>query len=172
MHEPQQVDLLRANRTLIYSARGSHPESMNHLGSENADYLLITGPAGSVVTAYDDQLYRTGQNSVTITKTVAEPIEVDIARNFLSGELHNGVYHGRAAGYEWILAKQIHHDGWFDAIRDGWDAVKQLLGESGDAALKFVAFGAGLVEGYIFPSSSTSDNNRVDNLSSLRFGTA
>jgi hypothetical protein len=170
MHEPQQVDLLRANRTLIYSAHESHPESMNHLGSEDADILRIIGPAGSVVTAYDDQLYRTGQNAVTITKTVAGPIEVDIARNFLAGRLHNGIYHGQAVGYEWTLTKQIFHDGWLDTIRQGWDAVKELLSSTGDATLKFIVLAAGAVEAFVFASSDTSDNNRVDNLSSLRFG--
>lgn len=170
MYEPQQVDLLRANGTLIYSAHGSHPESMNHLGSENADILRIIGPVGSVVTAYDDQLYRTGQNSVTIKKTVAGPVEVDIARNFVSGELHNGIYHGRSTGFEWTLTKAIHHDGWLDAVRRGWDVVKQLLSASADPTLKFIAIGAGAVEAFVFPSSDTSDNNHVDNLSSLRFG--
>jgi hypothetical protein len=50
--------------------------------------------------------------------------------------------------------------------------VKELLSSSGDATLKFIVLAAGAVEAFVFPSSDTSDNNRVDNLSSLRFGQA
>jgi hypothetical protein len=42
-----------------------------------------------------------------ITKTVAGPIEVPIAENFLSGEQHQGTYFGSRPGYNWVFFKNI-----------------------------------------------------------------
>ena len=84
-NEPKQVDLLRADGSLILSVTESYYESMNHLGSEQTHNARIDGPSGCVVGFFDDQHFLTDQNSLKITKTVDGTIEVPIAENFLSG---------------------------------------------------------------------------------------
>ena len=173
-NEPQQVDLLRADRSLILSVKESHSESMNSLGSEDTRIARIVGRSGCVASFFDDQLFRTDQNSLQITKTTDEPIEVPIATNFLSGEQHNGIYFGSRSGYNWIFSKHIaEHSSWLDIISKGVELVLTALLTNGDSTNQGTVPGTqgDSVDGLIPKSSGdASDNNRVDNLSSLRFG--
>lgn len=173
-NEPNQVDLLRSDRSAIFSVKESHPESLNNRGSENTRIARIVGPVGSVVTFFDDQNFKPGQNSVLITKTVAEPIEVPIAENFVSGTQHNGIYVGSRPGYNWILNKHVHVTGW-DFIENGVEAgvdwIVTHLGDSNSPDQTTVPSTTGeTVVAFIEKTRETSNNNHVDNLSSIRFG--
>jgi hypothetical protein len=176
-NEPQQVDLLRNDLSVIFSVTESHPESLNGRGSENTRIARIIGPVPSVVTFYDDQQFNSGQNAVTITKTVAEPIVVPIAQNFVDGVQHNGIFFGTRTGYTFMLSKHVEeHTDWLNVIKKGIEVVIDILGNSDnqkntDQTTGSDPVGGGKADGFISKSSGgSSDNNHVDNLSSIQFG--
>lgn len=167
-NNPTKVSLLDQNGKEVLSVLASHPESLNSKGSEKTRSVRIEGPANSVVTCFDDQLFRMGQNSVQITKLVADPIVVPIAQNFVQGQQKNGVFFGSTATYRWQFSKAIEPKWWDSIVSGGWDAVKAFLTAKG--YFQYVSLGGG-VEGYVSKlDHSTSDNNHVDNLSSIKFG--
>ena len=106
-NNPTSVALLDQSGKVILNVTGSHPESLNNKGSENTRSIKIDGPANSVVTCFDDQQFRMGQNSLQITKTVADTVVVPIAQNFVEGQQRNGVFFGSTATYKWQFRKAI-----------------------------------------------------------------
>jgi len=63
-----------------------------------ADFVVLYGPKGSEFTLYNDQLYRTGQNYVTIVKKTDKPATVWLKCGFsIEGETPN---------YSYFFAKQ------------------------------------------------------------------
>jgi len=63
-----------------------------------ADFVVLYGPKGSEFTLYNDQLYRTGQNYVTIVKNTDKPATVWLKCGFsIEGETPN---------YSYFFAKQ------------------------------------------------------------------
>jgi len=166
-NEPTKVTLLDQNNNEIFSVAESHPESINNRGSEKTRSVRIEGPVNCVVTCFDDQQFRPGQNSVQLTKVVADPVVVPIAQNFVQGQRKNGVYLGSTPTYKWQLNKAIKQDWWDKIAGATWDTVKDYLGPVGAIVVE-VAPG---VEGFVNQADgTTSDNNHVDNLSSLKFG--
>jgi hypothetical protein len=94
----------------------SHELSLN---AENgytgrATSVRISGPAGSVVTVYDDQLFREGENLVLIEKLTDTPIRVSIATNFVpkAAQAGEGVYVGETSGFRWVFSKHIEQTWW------------------------------------------------------------
>jgi hypothetical protein len=168
-NNPTKVSLLDQSGKEVLSVTDSHPESLNNKGSEKTRSIRIEGPANCVVTCFDDQLFRMGQNSVQITKTVTDPVVVPIAQNFVQGEQRNGVFFGTTANYKWQFNKAIEQKWWDSLISGGWDAVKSFLSSKSDTFQSLSMTGG--VEAYIAKlDHSTSDNNHVDNLSSIKFG--
>ncbi len=166
--EPTKVTLLDQNGHELFSVTGSHPESLNNKGSEKTRSIRIEGPESCVVTCFDDQQFRMGQNSVQITKTVDAPVVVPIAQNFVQGQQRNGAFFGTTTNYKWQFNKAIEQKWWQKIVSLGWDAVKSWLASEDN--YKNVSL-AGGVDGYISKvDGSTSDNNHVDNLSSIKFG--
>lgn len=166
---PTSVTLLDQSGKVILNLIGSHPESLNNQGSEKTRSIRIEGPANCIATCFDDQQFRMGQNSVQITKTVPDPVLVPIAQNFVQGEQRNGVFFGTTATYKWQFRKAIEQKWWDTLVSAGWDAAKSFL--SGNSVFQYLNMGGG-IEGYVSKlDGNTSDNNHVDNLSSIKFGT-
>ena len=93
-NNPTKVTMLDQQGKEIFNVTGSHPESLNDKGSERTRSIRIEGPVNCLVTCFDDQQFRMGQNSVQITKIVSEPVVVPIAQNFVNGQQKNGVFFG------------------------------------------------------------------------------
>src|SRR3954469_21832660 len=104
-NNPIKVTLLDQNGKEVLAVTGSHPESLNGKGSEKTRSIRIEGPSNSIVTCFDDQQFRMGQNSVQITKTVDGPVTVPIAQNFVPGQQKNGVFFGTTSTYKWQFSK-------------------------------------------------------------------
>lgn len=167
-NNPTKVTLLDLGGNELFSVTESHPESLNSRGSEKTRSIRVEGPANCVVTCFDDQAFRMGQNSVQITKIVEGPVVVPIAGNFIQGQHRNGVYFGSTAQYKWQLNKAIQQHLLDSVISGGWDIAKAVL--KGTLGVDIVDLGDG-VEGYVSQhDGKTSDNNHVDNLSSIKFG--
>jgi hypothetical protein len=133
----------------------------------------IIGPVGSVVSFFDDQQFRTDQNSLQITKTVDGPIEVPIAQDLLSGEQNSGMYMGSRPGFNWVFSKQMEQHPWLDIIKNGVEwVVQSILDHFDDTEHATVSGTQGdIVDGFVPKNSGgRSSNNHVDNLSSIRFG--
>jgi hypothetical protein len=167
-NSPTKVTLLDQSGKALFSVTESHPETLNNKGSERTRSISIEGPANCVVTCFDDQQFRMGQNSVQITKTVPEAIVVPIAQNFVQGEQRNGVFFGTTTNYKWQFSKAIEKKWWDSIISGGWEAVKAYLATN--KVFQYLNIGGG-IDGYVSRlDGSTSDNNHVDNLSSIKFG--
>jgi hypothetical protein len=106
-HAPTAVRLENGGGQVFLTLTHSEKASMNDKGSENTRSILMEGPSGSIVTCYDDQLFRIDQNSVTITKIGDAPITVPIATDFVKGDLPEGIYRGRQPSYYWQLNKTV-----------------------------------------------------------------
>lgn len=65
-NDPTKVRLLDQNGKEVFIVTASHPESLNNKGSEKTRSIRIEGPENCVVTCFDDQQFRMGQNSVSI----------------------------------------------------------------------------------------------------------
>lgn len=199
-HAPMAVRLVDGGGHAFLTVTHSERPSMNDKGSENTRSIIIEGPPGSVVTCYDDQLFRLGENSVTIAKIGDAPITVPIATDFVKGDLPEGIYRGRQPDYCWQLNKAVAEDFWESLWGDleaagnwlaeaaKWIAEHAELQVSGsiDPAAEENAFSAGLkviptMHAYPGLPSGTvgytpnkqvnhSTNNHVDNMSSIKFG--
>jgi len=168
-NEPTKVTLLDQSGSAVFSVAESHHESLNNKGSEKTRSIRIEGPVNCVVTCFDDQEFRMGQNSVQITKTVSDPVVVPIAQNFVQGQQKNGVFMGTTSTYKWQFNKAIEQKWWTPLVSGGWEAVKAWL--TSEKVYDYVSLGGG-VDAYVSKlNGSTSDNNHVDNLSSIKFGT-
>ena len=167
-NNPTKVTLLDQSGKEVFTVTDSHPESLNNEGSEKTRSIRIEGPVNCVVTCFDDQQFRMGQNSVQITKIVADPVIVPIAQDFVQGQQKNGIFFGSTANYKWQFSKAIEQKWWDSILSGGWDAVKAFLTAKG--YFQYVNIGGG-VEAYVSKlDHSTSNNNHVDNLSSIKFG--
>ncbi len=195
-HAPDAVKLLDAKSSVILTVTHSEKPSMNGKGSENTRSVLIEGPIGSVVTCYDDQLFRVDENSVVLVKTTSDDIEVPIATDFVSGDLPEGIYRGNADGYIWQLNKVVEVVGesfWEEVEGATKWVIEWVIEHSGELdpdsdPEEFLELSTDLAEsptmypvpdlppgvvGYALDGSgSHSTNNHVDNLSSIKLGNA
>lgn len=167
-NEPTKVTFLDGNGREILTVEESEKNTMNGKGSENTRSVRIDGPQGCVVTCFDDQLWRMGQNSVTITKTVSDEITVPIATNFVQGAQHNGVFFGEQPEYKWQLNKAIEQQWWEPILDTAWEGLDAFLKTIPELHLLELADGA--IKGYVLKDGNTSSNNHVDNMSSIKFG--
>jgi hypothetical protein len=199
-HVPTAVKLLKENGQVILTVTHSEKPSMNGKGSEETHSIVIEGPSGSVVTCYDDQLFRLDQNSVTIAKIGYGPITVPIAVDFVHGDLPEGIYRGRQPTYCWQLNKVVAEN-FFESLWGDIEAAASWLagamkwlaehvevgisvnedpgdeevalrsGLAGDANLNPVPSLPPGVVGYT-PNKAVnhSTNNHVDNMSSIKLG--
>ncbi|HEY1494158.1 MAG TPA: hypothetical protein VGF49_06425 [Candidatus Solibacter sp.] len=168
-NEPTKVTLLDQSGNAVFSVAESHHESLNNKGSDKTRSIRIEGPVNCVDTCFDDQEFRMGQNSVQITKTVGGPVVVPIGQNSVQGQQKNGVFMGTTSTYKWQFNKAIEQKWWTPLVNGGWEAVKAWL--TSEKVQDYVSLGAG-VDAYVSKiDRATSDNNHVDNLSSIKFGT-
>ena len=150
----------------------SHPESLNGRLSGNIDKVVIHGPKDAQASFFDDQQFRIGENWVTVRKTTDDPVEIEIAKNFVSEDQENGegTYSGKGDGFEFAFSRK-EKKGWLDSLeqriesRIGFD-----LGGILNAAQSFgVPFVDKIELGAAYFNRS-SNNYRVDNVSSIKFG--
>lgn len=184
MTNPTQVDLLKDNGALIRSYNNEHMGSMNNDGSEETASVRISGPVGATAWFYDDQDFRRGQNYVRVTKEIADPIEVRINRNFIEGTQINGQYVAIGTGWSAVLFKNVethwYNAKWFtDALQMIGDKLQENMQQQaandpnnyeykgGMAVGAGISTAAGLLKK---GETNSSDNNHVDNLSSMAWG--
>ena len=170
-NEPDRVELLEHGQVKMRLTE-SHPKSLNNVGGYGgrATSARIFGSAGSVVTFFDDQEFRTGQNSVLIEKKVDAPIEVFISQKFVdtNEEKGDGTFMGEQPEYKWALFKSIKKDWFRENIPLDWDGIRRKAKEEG--AKSEVMKVAGDVIEFFGMGDTTSNNFQVDNCSSVRFG--
>lgn len=127
---PTKVEFFDRNGQLVatvgrYDWWGQRKISNTSPGYNGRAYSAkVYGPIGSVVTFFDDQLFRQGENHLTVIKREAGPVRVWLANDIRwyhhvndKGQLvwvpvpnRRGVYGGRYGGapgwwYSWVLKK-------------------------------------------------------------------
>jgi hypothetical protein len=132
-----------------------------------ATSVKIFGSAGSGATFYDDKQFRTTENRVYIEKLTNDPIEVFISKNFVPTEekIGSGIFFGEEPSkYKWILYKH-------PKSRLNWEAIMDIiLGGTQGLAGRLVSIG-GVVGKILNDENEPKSNNyRVDNCSSVKFG--
>ncbi|BAZ17192.1 hypothetical protein NIES4071_90700 [Calothrix sp. NIES-4071] len=142
-------------------------KGLNGKYNGEATSVKIFGLAGSGVTFYDDKEFRTEENRVYIEKLTNEPIEVFISKNFVQTDdkIGSGIFFGEEPGkYKWILYKH-------PKSRLDWEAVLDvILGGTQGLAGRLVSIG-GVVGKILNDENEPKSNNyRVDNCSSVKFG--
>jgi hypothetical protein len=170
---PEKIDLFEKGE-LKLTLDHSEGESLNHKGSYTgrASRARIHGPRFSLVTFYDDQLFRDGENHVTIEKRVDEPIHVPLASNFVGSGDEEGekAYLGQTPQYNFIFFRKRKLEWWESLVRDlpggkfAFDTIKNLLNGSDDPRVQ----GTIKVVGALF--KPPDGNYSVDNCSSVKFG--
>lgn len=169
--KPEKVEIYE-DGILKLELTDSDVGSLNGRSGKNGKYqgeatsVKIFGTVGAGVTFYDDKQFRTNENFVYIEKLTNEPVEVFISQNFVprDEEVGSGVFFGENSGqYKWILFKN-------PKSRIDWDAILELI----LGATPVIASGRTIsidgIVGKIFEGTKKSNNYRVDNCSSVRFG--
>lgn len=174
--KPTKVQLFEAG-TLKLELTDSDEGSLNNRQSPHGTYsgqatsVKIFGSAGSGVTFYDNKGFQANENHVYIEKLTDgnTPIEVFISKNFVptNDKMGNSVFFGEEPGkYKWIFYKHVKGSAdWqtaFDIIL-GATKVINLVSPTGTGAI-------GSIVGKIISDQAKSDNYRVDNCSSVKFG--
>jgi hypothetical protein len=182
--KPQRVELLEQGILKLVLTKSTDGTLNNKKDPQTgrvyngrATSAKIFGPKGSGVTFYDDQQFRTGENSVYIEKLTDNPIEVFISQNFVkTTEQHgDGMFFGEEPGkYKWVLFKAVKRNWlqkWLDELDDviplNFDDIVSQAKSSGDPR---VSFGGGVVGFLSKVTGPKSDNYRLDNCSSVQFG--
>jgi hypothetical protein len=158
-HAPTAVRLENGDGQAFLTLTHSEKTSMNGKGSENTRSIVVEGPRGSVVTCYDDQLFRLDQNSVTIAKIGDAPITVPIAADFVKGDLPEGIYRGRQPSYFWQLNKTVAETGNF--WEGVWGDVETAANWLEEAAVWLAHHVGGGPEGGEDPEEDPSDEART-----------
>jgi hypothetical protein len=184
--KPTNVTFLNQGQaTGKYPLVDSHYSSLDdesYFTQGNPEQAVIIGPVNAQVTFFDDQQYRTGENSMLVSLkregTESNPVIVDVTyRRLGNGDHPNGIYNGQEESFGWILYKQAKESwvqstlslaGKFIAL------VNSVIGQvPGGASWQQYTSVAGVVVQKLqgFDPSGTSDNSQVDNISSVLFGT-
>jgi len=169
---PTKVELYEQG-ILKLELTNSDAGSLNGRTGPNGKYngqatsVKIIGLAGSGVTLYDDREFRTTENRVYIEKLTDEPIEVFISKNFvlIDEKIGSGIFSGEEPGkYKWILYKK-------PKSRLDWEAiVKLIFGGTQGVVGRLISIG-GVIGKIIDDENEPKSNNyRVDNCSSVKFG--
>lgn len=132
-----------------------------------ATSVKVIGLAGSGVTFYDDREFRTTENRVYIEKLTDEPIEVFISKNFVQTDekIGSGIFSGEEPGqYRWILYKK-------PKSRLDWEAIVQIIfGGTQGVVGRLISIGGAIGKIIDDENEPKSNNYRVDNCSSVKFG--
>ncbi|MBD2459358.1 hypothetical protein H6G80_35685 [Nostoc sp. FACHB-87] len=177
--KPDKVQLYEQD-ILKLELTDSDEGSLNGRNGVNGKYngqatsVKIFGSAGSGVTFYDDKQFRTTENRVYIEKLSNNPIEVLINKNFVSSEdkIGSGIFFGEEPGkYKWILYKK-------PKSRLDWEAIlnivlggsQDVLGGNPGLAGRLISIGGVIGKILNDDNEPKSDNYRVDNCSSIKFG--
>ncbi len=132
-----------------------------------ATSVKIIGLAGSGVTFYDDREFRTTENRVYIEKLTDEPIEVFISKNFVltDEKIGSGIFSGEEPGkYKWILYKK-------PKSRLDWETIVKLIFGGTQGVVGRLISISGVIGKIIDDENEPKSNNyRVDNSSSVKFG--
>ncbi|MBP5972250.1 hypothetical protein HW132_05765 [Brasilonema sp. CT11] len=163
---PTKVELYEQG-ILKLELTSSDAGSLNGRTGKNGKYngqatsVKIIGLAGSGVTFYDDREFRTTENRVYIEKLTDEPIEVFISKNFVltDEKIGSGLFSGKEPGkYNWILYKK-------PKSRLDWETIVKLV--FGGTSNLFNGVIGKIIDDENDPKSN---NYRVDNCSSVKFG--
>jgi len=164
-NEPERVELYEDDQLKLVLTK-SEPGSLNgRKGEQGRTYkgtpsrARIVGKAGSVVTFYDDQKFKTGENHLRIEKKTNVPIDVNIASNFIKTELKqgDGIFQGETAEFKWTLFKSVKDPSF-------WQRVGADLGNWLQKNMVGTEFY------HIDSGGNVSNNYKIDNCSSLKFG--
>ncbi|MBD2458623.1 hypothetical protein H6G80_31735 [Nostoc sp. FACHB-87] len=169
---PTKVELYEQG-ILKLELTNSDAGSLNGRTGPNGKYngqatsVKIIGLAGSGVTFYDDREFRTNENRVYIEKLTDELIEVFISENFVKTDekYGSGIFSGEESGkYKWMLYKK-------PKSRLDWDTiVKIIFGGTQGIVGRLISIG-GVIGKIIDDENEPKSNNyRVDNCSSVKFG--
>ncbi|MBW4616657.1 MAG: hypothetical protein KME21_26110 [Desmonostoc vinosum HA7617-LM4] len=170
--KPDKVELYEQGK-LKLELTDSDTGSLNGREGPNGKYngeatsVKIIGLAGSGVTFYDDREFRTTENRVYIEKLTDEPIEVFISKNFVQTDekIGSGIFFGEEPDkYKWILYKK-------PKSRLDWETiVKLIFGGTQGVVGRLISIG-GVIGKIIDDENEPKSNNyRVDNCSSVKFG--
>ncbi|MBD2302306.1 hypothetical protein [Nostoc sp. FACHB-190] len=151
----------------------SDPGSLNGRTGQNGKYngqatsAKIFGSVGSGVTFYDDREFRTTENRVYIEKLTDQPVEVFISENFVKTDekIGSGIFSGEEPGkYKWILYKK-------PKSRLDWETiVKLIFGGTQGVVGRLISIGGAIGKIIEDENEPKSNNYRVDNCSSVKFG--
>jgi hypothetical protein len=174
MQNPTKVELIEDGKvklTLTKSDAGSLNDRKPYTG--RADAAVIHGPKGSVVTFFDNQQFREDENFVTIETKVDGPVLVPLSSNFVGAENAQGqqkIYMGSAPKFDWMFFRR-QKPGWWDNVlaeipggKTVFSKIMDMLKDSDDPRAKGVVV---VVDTVI---KQPDENYRVDNCSSVRFG--
>lgn len=169
---PTKVELYE-QEILKLELTNSDAGSLNGRTGPNGKYngqatsVKIIGSAGSGVSFYDDREFRTTENRVYIEKLTDEPIEVFISKNFVltDEKIGSGIFSGKEPGkYKWILYKK-------PKSRLDWETfVKLIFGGTQGVVGRLSSIGGVIGKVIDDENDPKSNNYRVDNCSSVKFG--
>lgn len=171
--KPTKVELFEEGKLkleLTDSDEGSLNGRENSSGEKykgQATSVKIFGSKGSGVTFYDNKGFRPNENHVYIEKLTDEQIEVFISKNFVptTEEMGDAVFFGEEAGkYKWIFYKHVK------GSADWQTAFDIILGATKVINLVSPTGAIGSILGKIISDETKSNNYRVDNCSSIKFG--
>lgn len=183
--KPRKVTFLNHGQvTGKFPLEDSHFSSLNGEGyytHGDPEQAVIVGPIDAQVTFFDDQQYRTGQNSLQVSLkregTEANPVIVDVTRRRLgNGDHPSGVYQGEEDDFGWILYKHAEADWVQDTLSVAGkfiDLVNGVIGQIPVAASwqeYTVVAGVAVHKLQGYDPAGSSDNSQVDNISSVLFG--
>lgn len=154
---PQRVELIEGSRrSAVLTASDWRVQTHQPSYRGRATHAVIYGPAGTVVTFFDDQRYRVGENFLSVVLKVNGPITVPLAWNFVPRQAQQGPgeYCGSTAQYDWVLYKQV---AWWNQIKHGvQNAGRRFVGQYAPGSEQVIPRGK-------------STNYRIDNCSSVKF---
>ena len=182
LKKPTKVELFENDQLKLILTKSSKGSLNNIKGisgrtySGRANKAKIYGKAGSMVTFYDDQKFRKGENYVTFIKLNNDPVEITLNKNFIdeSEEAGDKVYYPKPDGkkekdFEWIFVKRVKPGFWGSLVSTiipfaDWNDIRKLLNYLEDWDVPYVK----TVSKKVLKTSSK--NYRVDNCSSVEFG--
>jgi hypothetical protein len=185
--KPSKIILMNGDQQTGPTLNDSHFESLN--GSYNHDnptQAWIIGSKDAQCTFFDDRLFLLDQNAllVWLKRDGTDGNEVKVLLDYDRLGPHNhddGIYQGENDDVKWILMKVAKSSWVANCLRIGGEFLDIVNSFSGEAAAAGLPTGwvkytelAGYVVNYLKTTTGTpgrSDNSRVDNVSSVLFGT-
>ena len=117
------------------SYQGQSPAQLTHSNQQlddfnlaNAQDMTIQGPAGAIVTFFDDCQFKTDQNHLMIIKSDSTDVRLNIATDLgpdIGQQVGDRVYQGQADTYEWYLFKVVEAS----IFQDIFGAIANWIGK-------------------------------------------